>query len=241
MEKNLGNDIYETEQLVSDYLFFHYAKDEEFMPWEFGPKEALHFPQRTAGYASDKKWAKCLDLGCAVGRSSFDLTKYASKVLGVDYSHAFVDAASDLSKGHSLNVKRNSGTYNISAPTESDISPGNVTFQQGDAMQMDSLGKFDLIHAANLVCRLPQPKQFLENIHNSLNQGGRLILATPFSWLEDYTDKTLWPEIDSWQWLQDILSEKFNLVEQKDEPFMIREHSRKYQWCVSKVSVWDLK
>lgn len=241
MEKNLGNGIYETEQLVSDYLFFHYAKDDAFMPWEFGPKDALHFPQRTASYAADKKWANCLDLGCAVGRASFDLTKHCSKVLGVDYSNAFVDAASNLAQGQSLTVKRNSGAHTVSAPIEPGIKSENLTFQQGDAMQMEALGKFDLIHAANLVCRLPQPKQFLENLHHSVNPGGRVILATPFSWLADYTDQVFWPKIDSWLWLQDILSEKFNLVKQQDEPFMIREHARKYQWCVSKVSVWDLK
>jgi putative 4-mercaptohistidine N1-methyltranferase len=235
----MGNEIYETDQIVSDYLFFHYAKDEDFMPWEFGPKEALGFTQRTVGYARGKQYATALDLGCAVGRSAFELTQYADRVLGIDFSHAFVHSASRLASGEVMHVRRNAGEFAIQAPNDLKLSA--VTFQQGDAMNLGDMGQFDLIHASNLVCRLPKPKDFLSSIHNSINSGGRLILATPFSWLEEYTPRDEWPEGDSWQWLVDIMREHFALIEFADEPFMIREHSRKFQWCVSRVSVWDLK
>lgn len=235
----MGNEIYETEQLVSDYLFFHYAKDEDFMPWEFGPKEALHFPQRTARYAEGRRYGRALDLGCAVGRSSFELTKYAEKVLGVDFSHAFVKAAQALAWGEVLRVRRKVGEFALRV--EDEIELDKVAFEQGDAMQLDALGKFDLIHAANLICRLPSPKTFLTNLPNSLNQGGRVIFATPFSWLEEYTPRDEWPDGDSWEWLQRKMADRFTLISHADEPFMIREHERKYQWCVSRVSVWELK
>lgn len=235
----MGNELYETDQLVSDYLFFHYASEEDFMPWEFGPKDALGFTQRTAKYAEGRRYGKALDLGCAVGRSSFELTKYAEHVLGVDFSHAFVKAAADMATGKVMHLRRNAGEFALVAPDDCDCSA--VTFKQGDAMNMADLGKFDLIHAANLICRLPSPKDFLTKLPDSLNPGARVVFATPFSWLEEYTSRDEWPDGDSWEWLQRKMGDKFNLVEFKDEPFMIREHARKYQWCVSRVSVWELK
>lgn len=236
----MGNEIYETDQLVSDYLFFHYAKNGDFMPWECGPQDALGFPQRTASYAAGRSYKRVLDLGCSVGRSSFELTKYAEHVLGVDYSHAFIKAASSLAWGEVIRVKRRVGEFVLAAPDNCFAS--KVNFEQGDAMDLsEDLGTFDLVHASNLLCRLPSPKQFLQTLPHLVNAGGRVILATPFSWLEEYTPRDEWPDGDSWAWLQRKMSDQFTLEQEADEPFMIREHARKYQWCVSKVSVWQKK
>jgi len=235
----MGNELYETDQLVSDYLFFHYGKGEDFLPWEFGPKDGLGFTKRTAGYAEGREYGKVLDLGCAVGRSSFELSKYSEDILGIDFSHAFVEAAERIAGGEEIKIRRKAGEYVVKSPEGLDTT--NLKFQQGDAMNLGDIGKFDLIHAANLICRLPSPKKFLETLTSLLNPGGRVIFATPFSWLEEYTPKSEWPEGDSWEWLQNQMGKDFELLKEKDEPFVIREHVRKYQWCVSKVSVWELK
>jgi 2-polyprenyl-3-methyl-5-hydroxy-6-metoxy-1,4-benzoquinol methylase len=39
-----------------------------------------------------------MDLGCAVGRSSFELTRLFDKVVGIDYSTRFIQVASALMK-----------------------------------------------------------------------------------------------------------------------------------------------
>ena len=41
---------------------------------------------------------RALDLGCAVGRASFELARYFEDVVGVDYSQAFVDTANELKR-----------------------------------------------------------------------------------------------------------------------------------------------
>lgn len=38
-----------------------------------------------------------------------------------------------------------------------------------------------------------------------------------------------------------ILSPHFDLVARTNEPFMIREHARKFQWGVSDATVWRRK
>lgn len=36
------------------------------------------------------------DVGCAVGRTSFDLSRSFKSVTGLDFSHAFIDAANSM-------------------------------------------------------------------------------------------------------------------------------------------------
>ena len=82
--------VYEDQEILAQYLLFHYGSDAELMPYSFGPKEALDFPKRCVSELVDFKGKKALDLGCSVGRSSFELTKHFDSVIGIDYSQAFI-------------------------------------------------------------------------------------------------------------------------------------------------------
>jgi SAM-dependent methyltransferase len=122
------------------------------------------------------------------------------------------------------------------------VSPEKVSFAQGDAMDIpEGFKGFDRVHASNLLCRLPAPKVLLDRLPSLLADGGEVVFATPFSWLEQYTQKEKWPQGDSWEWLQAGMNEHFTLTHQTDEPFLIREHTRKFQLGVSKISVWKRK
>ena len=83
-----------------EYLQFHYAEADEYAPLvkSFVSKEALEFPALCAKEcslsASDKK--RALDVGCAVGGSSFELGRYFDEVVGFDFSAAFIKAANEL-------------------------------------------------------------------------------------------------------------------------------------------------
>ena len=90
-------EFYETERALSEYLLFHYGSPNEVLPWSFGPASALNYPARcvseclsTARLSSS---ARALDLGCAVGRSTFELARHCAEVIGIDYSHTFIEAA----------------------------------------------------------------------------------------------------------------------------------------------------
>ena len=66
---------YETSELLGEYMLFHYGSDEDVMPWSNGPKEGLGFAVRTVSELIDPSTlgaeALGLDVGCAVGRSTF--------------------------------------------------------------------------------------------------------------------------------------------------------------------------
>jgi 2-polyprenyl-3-methyl-5-hydroxy-6-metoxy-1,4-benzoquinol methylase len=119
-----------------------------------------------------------------------------------------------------------------------------VDFQTGDATDLptDWTG-FDVVLAANLICRLPDPLAFLRRLPGLVKPGGVLLLATPFSWLEEFTPHEHWlggkPESPRGvEVLSKILEPDFDLEFQKDLPFLIREHSRKFQYGVSLGSRW---
>jgi hypothetical protein len=54
------------------------------LPYSFAPKDALEFLPRTvercAKLAPADKHARALDIGCAVGRATFELSKYYDEV-----------------------------------------------------------------------------------------------------------------------------------------------------------------
>lgn len=43
-----NENVYETEQLIGEYLIFHYGTEGELLPYGFGPKDSLEFPSRCA-------------------------------------------------------------------------------------------------------------------------------------------------------------------------------------------------
>ena len=97
---NQAVSFYETDAALSQYLLFHYGAEEDLMPYSFGPKDALHFPVRCVEECLDlanlPKGAKALELGCAVGRTSFELSRYCQGVTAVDYSSAFIEVAKEI-------------------------------------------------------------------------------------------------------------------------------------------------
>ena len=54
--------------------------------------------------------SRALDIGCGVGRSSFELATHFETVLGIDFSQAFVDRCNELKKsGQSSYILPNEG------------------------------------------------------------------------------------------------------------------------------------
>ena len=67
-----------------------------------------------------------------------------------------------------------------------------LSFYQGDACNLPSdLGQFGCVLAANLVCRLPNPYQFLDRLPSLVAPGGVLVITSPYSWLEEFTPKVI--------------------------------------------------
>jgi putative 4-mercaptohistidine N1-methyltranferase len=243
---------YENDSILNEYLLFHYGSSSDQLPFEFGPQNALHFPIRCVTECLNiealKPEAKALDLGCAVGRSSFELAKFCEVVVGMDLSHSFISAAKHLQMMGTLQ-------YSILAeggipeariamrPENSD--PKRIQFICGDALEIvKQSASFDVVLCANLICRMPDPMAFLKQLPDIINPGGQLILTSPYSWLEEFTPKNRWlgyagtSHKSILSCINVIFDNKLQLHRAFDMPFLIREHYRKYQWGVAQASIW---
>ena len=241
--------IYETPKLLGEYLLFHYGKDEEVLPWDFGPKNALRFAVRSVTELLDRSLvpanARALDLGCAVGRSCYELAPVASEVIGIDYSNAFVMAAETLRLEGRMGYLRHDEAdvcTELVALRPAQRHDDRIHFEQGDAMNLrDDLGSFDIVHAANLLCRLTEPQRLIARLPELVKSGGQLLLTTPCTWLEEFTPSANWPQGSTFEWLQSELGKHFTLAHRADLPFLIREHARKFQWSVALGTRWVRK
>lgn len=248
---------YETDKLVSEYLLFHYGEPREVLPWDFGPASALNYAVRCVGECVDvaalPQKARALDVGCAVGRSSFELSRLCTEVTGIDYSHRFVATASSLARDGSLPYERTDEgalTTRLIARVPQGVVRERVSFEQGDAHALRStLGSFDVVLAANLIDRLVEPARFLNRLPELVKGGGQLVLTSPYTWLEEFTPRANWlggfsadgsPRM-TLDGLRAALAEHFDFIQTKDLPFFIREHARKFQWSVAQASIWRRK
>ncbi|MFZ2269558.1 MAG: 5-histidylcysteine sulfoxide synthase [Azonexus sp.] len=241
---------YETDRLISEYIEFHYGAE------YYG---VANFPKALAELAikamGNKPAGKALDLGCATGRASFELARHFAEVTGIDFSARFIGIGTQLGESGRLRYTLVDEGELVShkectlAEHELDKLPGRVEFFQGDACNLKPIFTgYDLILAANLIDRLYSPARFLESVHERLNPGGLLLLASPYTWLEEHTKREDWiggfkkdgENVSTLDGLKTQLGKHFRLVRGPLEvPFVIRETKRKFQHTLSEVTIWE--
>jgi 5-histidylcysteine sulfoxide synthase/putative 4-mercaptohistidine N1-methyltranferase len=252
-------DKYDTDAVLNQYLLFHFGSEQEQRDQQLservGHPAATDLIGRTVELMNEFSSAKgsALDLGCAVGRASFELAREFDRVLGLDYSDTFVETAAALKeKGQLSYLRRETGHHStkLLARVDPAIARERVDFVQGDASCLDATAAvarsapYDAILLGNLLCRLAHPqnclRQFVQG-DNYLASGGILVIASPNTWLEQVTDPARFLDgEDSAATLAAIgkLLPGFSLLHEEDVPFMIRDHRRKYEYIISQVSVW---
>jgi len=242
---------YEDDKMLSEYAEFHYGDS------YFGVD---NFPQRLAQIAidamGDKPAVKALDLGCAVGRASFELAKHFDHVTGIDFSARLINLGVQLAEqGVTRYSIADEGDLRLYRERHlADLGLDDVTdkveFLQGDACNLKPIFTgYDLVLAANLIDRLYEPALFLNSIHSRINQGGVLMITSPYTWLEEHTSKENWvggfkqdgENVTTIEGLKAMLGEHFELISEQQVPFVIRETSRKHQHTLSDVSIWVKK
>jgi 5-histidylcysteine sulfoxide synthase/putative 4-mercaptohistidine N1-methyltranferase len=244
----LNDNVYETDEQISQYCEFHYG-DEYYGVKNF-PKNSVEV---LTPYLKDIKRSKALDLGCSVGRSSFELAKHFDEVLGIDFSANFINVGVKLKKYDSLTFKVTTEGDLFDEKTVSlkdfalDEIKEKVTFMQGDACNLKDLYVgYDLIFCSNLIDRLYYPQKFLDDIPNRVNKDGLLVLLSPYTWLEEYTPKQNWlggflkdnKEVKTLDTLKENLKDRFELLNTINVPFVIKETNRKFQHSLSQMSIW---
>ncbi len=244
--------MYESDTAVSQYCEAHYGRN-FFDVANFAESCAKLCCEFMAG----RKKNRALDLGCSVGRASFELAKEFDFVNGLDFSARFIRIAYQMQE---------KGIIRYELPEEGEIvsyherrladlglcdTVSRVEFFQADALNLKpQFCNYDLILAANLLDRLADPGKFLASIHQRLSDEGILVLASPYTWLADFTAREKWlggyrkdgEPYSTLDGLKDHLQTHFTMVtEPRDLQFVIRETKRKFQHSISQVTVWRKK
>jgi 5-histidylcysteine sulfoxide synthase/putative 4-mercaptohistidine N1-methyltranferase len=241
---------YEHDKLLSEYAEFHYGDS------YFGvPNFSRALAEHAISAMAERPALKALDLGCASGRASFELAKHFAAVTGIDFSARFIGQGVQLAESgqirYSLCEEGELVSYKTRRLDELGLAPTQhkVEFFQGDACNLKpQFSGYDLILAANLIDRLYDPAQFLAHVHERLNVGGILLLASPYTWLTEHTPREAWlggfkkdgENFSTLDGLKTALQPHFKLIAKPVEvPFVIRETRRKFQHSLSEVSLWQ--
>lgn len=241
---------YETDKMLSEYAEFHYGDTYFDVP---------NFPTALAKIAiaamGNKPAHKALDLGCASGRSTFELARHFDQVTGIDFSARFIGQGVQLAQRGILRYTLTDEGELVSykertlANLELDSVKNKVEFYQGDACNLKPIfTDYDLILAANLIDRLYDPAKLLTTIHTRLKPGGLLMITSPYTWLTEHTKKELWiggfkkdgENYTTLDGLKEILGSHFKLIKDPQTvPFVIRETKRKFQHTLAEASIWE--
>ncbi|RRS30260.1 MAG: SAM-dependent methyltransferase [Epsilonproteobacteria bacterium (ex Lamellibrachia satsuma)] len=247
-EEKITTNSYTSDSVISQYC--HFGWGENALGVENYPAKCANIALK---YMKGKAKRKAFDIGCAVGRSSFELARGFEEVTGVDFSARFIQEAQKL---------KENGVLRYVMPIEGELEDFHevnlaafgleqerekVTFWQADACNLKPLFKdFDLIFAGNLLDRLYDPKKFLDSLAARLNEGGILVLTSPYTWQEESTPREKWiggykrdgENVTTLQGLEEILGKDFKLIDTLDIPFVIQETARKYQHSIAQMTVW---
>ena len=242
--------MYETDAAVSQYCEAHYGKVYFGVP---------NFPSRCAEicfhYTQGRPRLEALDLGCAVGRASFELARQFDRVTGIDFSARFIRIALQIKEKGNVHfelVEEGEVVSHHEARLSAlglDCVAGRVAFFQGDATNLKpQFTGYDLVLAANLLDRLSDPRRFLETIHERLKIGGVLVITSPYTWLEEFTKKENWiggirkagEPYMTLDGLRDLLGPHFRMLgAPQNVEFVIRETRRKHQHTIAELTVWE--
>ncbi len=212
------------------------------LPFKIGnfPKACAHLLLREARRRNLRP-RRALDLGCAVGRSSFELARKIPQVEAVDFSKSFISAAKKLaargSLGFPLKEEGSLARYVRTSAPSREIRK-RVCFRVGDALRLPDLGTFDLVLVANLLDRVKDPRKLLQKVLPKLvRPGGILLLTSPYTWSGEFTPRPRWLK-DSFPSIRKLLSPYFGLLRRQDLPFLLREHRRKFQLTFADATLW---
>ena len=245
---------YEKDEIVSQYIEFHYG-DDHF--------DISNFPvacvNAASTYMKGRTTQRALDIGCATGRSSFELAKTYDHVDAVDLSVRLIEPPTNLQRtGAQRYVVLDEGELisyrevKLSDFDQYEAVKDKVSFLQGDACNLaEKFTNYDLVFAGNLIDRLYDPEKFLRLIQDRIRPSGLLVIISPYTWREEHTAREKWlggfkantgENYTTLEGITDILKDRFEMIDTpRDIPFVMRETTRNFVHSVSEMSVWEKK
>ncbi|MCT7583668.1 5-histidylcysteine sulfoxide synthase [Aliarcobacter butzleri] len=221
----LNNNFYESDESISSYCDLYYGKD----------KLYTNYVDLLRPYLKDLKNSKALDLGCCVGRTSFELAKIYDEVLGIDFSANYINIGVKLKLYDFVNykIKKEDKTFEERAISLKDFDlekvKDKVSFMQGDACNLKEIYKdFDLIFYSSLIDKLYYPKKFLEDVSRRINKNGFFVFLSSHNWFNEYIN-------------ENNLFLEFELLDKIEVSSFIKIKNKNYENKTLLMSIWKKK
>lgn len=252
----IRDDRYETDPDVVPFCELHYGRPKGVIPvGEDYPRqlaeEVLKHVQAAGGATG-----RALELGCAVGRTTFELAKVFDHVTGLDFTARKIRIGVEMvDKGYTQwQIASEGDIVDFEQAALKDLGfgdavRGKVEFLQADPANVKSLFKgYDLIVINGVLEESYNPAAFLETVHERLNDGGLLAIACSNHWTEARTKRENWlggfkdktgENCSTLQGLKRILGGRFDLLEASMAlPRSLRSDARVYDFRLMQGSIW---
>lgn len=182
-----GEGGYNSSGMLAAYLWSHYG-------------DVFRDPDATDAYGV---WAAnlsssdgpCLDVGCAVGRLTFELGK-AHHAVGIDTSLSFIRKAREILQKKRLDVDL-IVEGRVTRPAGCDLQ-GAWNFETVEFILADALAlpfrknTFATAAAVNILEKVPDPLKHLRELNRVLLPRARFLFSDPFSWDEAFSSPDAW-------------------------------------------------
>jgi len=249
VEVVINDDRYETDPEVVPYCELHYGPD------YFGVE---NYPEKLAQLCLDQMRERsrgaALNLGAKAGRTTFELAAGFDKVVGVDASARTIRIGVEMmEKGYTQwEIPKEGEIVEFRNKHLKDFGlegcQDKVEFLQADLSNIkDIFTGYDLIVIDNMLERAYDPGKFLAGVHERLNDGGLLIIATTGDWHQDHTEKGNWlggykdagENVTTLDGLHAQLDEHFErLGEPQALERVLRRNARCFEHDLTEVTVW---
>ncbi|MCL2459119.1 MAG: methyltransferase domain-containing protein [Desulfobulbus sp.] len=178
-EEQRGANKYETEEVVSSYLWSHFGD-------LIGDEQASQAYAIWAGMMALQPGV-ALDAGGAVGRFTFEMSARCDFAIGIDTSQAFIRAARRLARERSMVVAlKDEGMLHreMTIRLLDTWRSGRVEFMVANALALPFRQKsISLFSSLNLVDKVPSPLRHLREMNRvTRNESAQFLLSDPFSW-----------------------------------------------------------
>ncbi|MCT7638392.1 5-histidylcysteine sulfoxide synthase [Aliarcobacter butzleri] len=221
----LNKNFYESDESISSYCDLYYGKDNLY----------TNYMDLLRPYLKDLKNSKALDLGCCVGRTSFELAKIYDEVLGIDFSANYINIGVKLKLYDFVNykIKKQDKTFEERAISLKDFDlekvKDKVSFMQGDACNLKEIYKdFDLIFYSSLIDKLYYPKKFLEDVSRRINKNGFFVFLSSHNWFNEHIN-------------ENNLFLEFELLDKIEVSSFIKMKNKNYENKTLLMSIWRKK
>ncbi|MEO3811639.1 methyltransferase domain-containing protein [Sphaerisporangium sp. B11E5] len=258
LQDETSGSAYETARDLSKYLLMHYGTVEDAFERPHHPLAPSHgLPARlselleVAALRSGTRVNAVLDVGCSVGGISHALSRWVRDVVvGIDASVRSIEVAQSL-------TRHGGGTFSVAqlGPFFREISftlpaaehRARVEFEVSDACALATPRRpFDAAVLSNVLDRVSDPLVCLRQFTDSdalLRPGGLLMIACPWSWYPEFSPPEAWLGsagdcVTSEQALKNFLSGHMELLLEKDEPGVLCQNPREYDYFEAHVTVW---